>query len=290
MTASDSGRRRFLIGRLAVATLLALAAVGVTACKPTVEAPPKSGFCGSTPTKKTGVSSPVAAPSSGGLRVVETGFTMIGLDANHPDGVTVGVVVENTSSLVAYRTQVVIRALDPTGASAVNPSFSLALHQEIPVILPGQRVGIGANSVGLQEPDFGQYDKVSTVDVKLTGEQWWPRDNDVHQFAEVTGTAHDLDLNTKNTFGTLQATVDSGYCRPVPPRGIGVVLRNSNGSIIGGGFDTQRDYCMPGVTNWYVSFDHSVPPSVDPAKTTVYPMCDPSPREAYPTGSDNPLN
>lgn len=233
-----------------------------------------------------------SAPDHGGLVVVEQGFTPITDDPLGPPAVTIGALVENTSGMVAYRTQVTFTMLDPSGAvvpdkeqAAVNSS-----RQVIPVIRPGERVGIGsvALTVDRDRPKDPAV-PVGSVRVTLDSTHWVPPTSGGASFAPVTTRIQSSGRVFADGIGPLQQgihadyIITSGYCQPIAGAHGALLWRDSTGKLIGGARAfplTDFITCRPGQqTSWAVG--NGVPKAADAAKTEVYPYCDPGePRDA----------
>jgi hypothetical protein len=224
---------------------------------------------------KIGESRSVTGPPAGkGLRIVEKGFTRFG----RPVGtVSLGAIVENTSDLVAYRTRIRFRVFDDRHHSAVAASSEKVLYLEIPVILPGHRIGVG-DWAYLREGRSARTVPVSGFEIELGTPQWWPTRNTV--FRPVTTRHLRTERNSvEHASGTVGYSVDSALCRPFATRGVATVFRNSAGAIVGGSFarDNSKDRCIPGKHTESVEAFGSVPPGIDDSRTESYPYCDPAP-------------
>jgi hypothetical protein len=270
---------------MAVAAAAVLGAV-LPSCRSSGPTPPGSG-CAS-PTAHTGVTKPVVAPGGPGLRVVEQGLRTVG---TFPKRLSLGGVVENASTLVAYRARVRFDALDAHQDSAVAPTSRQLLYQEIPVIMPGQKIGVGAWSYPANAPNGGQVTAVS-VRIEVTAGEWWPVHNDVHPFTAVTARDERLRRDaTDASAGSVSYTADSPYCGTVSGRGVAVVYRDGSGAVVGGSFEPPRPdaLCGPGRVA-RTTTAAVVPADADDARTTVSPYCDPSPPDRNPGASGTPAN
>jgi hypothetical protein len=227
-----------------------------------------------------------SAPGGGGIRVVEHGFTQ------RDGGVDLGAVVENSSRAVAYRTLVRFRVLDAAGRSASAPeSLSPQLVQEIPVILPGQRIGAGT-FVYVAEKSIlpTTYARVVSVELEIIATHWLPGDGG--GFAAVT--ASELHIRRYEPTDPGQAIIDytvaSGYCSILENRAVAVVYRDASGRLIGGGLVSPqasgKRACSPGRYDQWIGV--TVPPGADDARTEIYPYCDPAEKALAP--SVNPFN
>lgn len=255
--------------RPAVAAGLLLAGCVLSGCD---RDDPPAPSCTGRPAGGTGVTAPVTG--SAPLRVVERGTSPTG------PTVSIGVVVENPGPLVAYRTVITFRPLDAGGRDATAPNSGELLRQEIPVILPGQRVGAGA-WVYVREEAPGAPVPVASVDIEVTDTRWWPADNDTHAFAPVTAEVRRVDRSSvESSTATVRYDVDSGYCDSTSPRGVATVFRDTGGAVVGGSFTADRDRsrCRPGRHDETVEVFRSMPDRADPGRTSAHPYCDPDPR------------
>jgi hypothetical protein len=279
-----------------VAAGLALAAivvgmVALTSCHyvpPHAQAP--TSPCPATPTKHTGVTGPAAAPSGGGLRVVEKGFTQVGEDGHM---VSLGAVVENTSTLVAYRTRVTFRVYDAEHQIAVPPKTGQFLDFEIPVILPGQRVGVGTSPYVREAPTGFRSVVVAGFDVDLGTPQWWPRDSDVHSFAPISANVQATDRWPSDPESAgISFTVESGYCQRLTARGVVTLFRDRDGTLVGGDVDLGLSFerCAPGKSTRLLPMAVTLPPYVDDSRTETYTYCDFARADPVPAGSEGPVN
>ncbi|MGH3392936.1 MAG: hypothetical protein ACRDOO_29060 [Actinomadura sp.] len=166
------------------------------------------------------------------------------------------------------------------------------LIQEIPVILPGQRVGVGASTF-LREDEPSQPVKVSGFEIDLGAPQWWPQDNDVYTFRPISTRHQRIERNSVDREagnGNVNYSVESALCRAFVSRGVASVFRNSQGKLVGGSF--WRDElmrCIPGKYSEFAS-QHDIPPGIDDSRTESYPYCDPAPFRPDPLKTDNPFN
>jgi hypothetical protein len=223
-----------------------------------------------------------------GLRIVERGFSPVGIGGT----VSLGAIVENTSTLVAYRTRVTLRVFDAQQQSVVPQSYGRFLRQEIPVILPGQRIGVGA-STAVRDGSPGRPVAVASFEIDLGTPQWWPPDNDAHSFGPVT-TSHQATKRDRVEpgSGSVTYTIESAYCAEIAARGVATVFRNGSGAVVGGDLavDAPGGRCRPGRFAESSSAFRSIPTDVDDSRTESYPYCDPVTAGPQPTGSDPPVN
>jgi hypothetical protein len=244
-----------------------------------------SGGC-DIPDRVSGISaSAVSAPGGGGVRVVEQGFTQ---DPNST--VSLGAVLENSGSSVAYRTQVEFRLFDASH-SELPEAGPVKLTVEIPIILPGQRIGAGA---GTYRADV----RVASVEIVVGATTWVPRDAVGHSFSPVGATY----LRTTRFNPRSPISVDVRYqetsanCRSLANRGTAVVFRDPTGKVVGGevgspdtpimfrdeqgndlGGEKQRPpspSCSQGERETWIVPPRGEPVTADDARTAIYPYCD----------------
>jgi hypothetical protein len=271
--------------------LVAVVAAGGAALAATREAPakPTAVRCTRTPTPQGRTAPADAAPGGGGLRVVEKGFTQLG---DQRESVSIGALVENTSDRVAYRTLITFRVLDAGGRSVTAPGAGRLLRQEVPVIMPGQRFGVGS-SANVQEEAPLRSATVSTVEVRLERVHWTPRRDDGGAFAAVTAEHWFTDHSGgDDTTGVVRYDIDSPYCDELTPRGAAVVFRDRTGALIGGSFDrgTSQARCKPGRSDGGVLAFESIPAGADDDRTEIYPYCDLARPDWSPTDPNRPIN
>ena len=192
------------------------------------------------------------------LRVAESGFTQLGPNRMV---VSIGAVLENAGDQVAYRTLV---KFELTGPTSVSPGSDLFLVQEIPVILPKQKLPIGAWAYTDAE--------VTAIKVKVGPVTWLPRDG---RFAEVTTAFESLTRTESNPdSASVSYKVTSGYCRPLTMRGVAVVFRDAGGKIVGGSLELSGEFCPPGVSAQRMSALRSTPAGIEESKTQATAYCD----------------
>nr|MDT0657601.1 hypothetical protein [Micromonospora sp. DSM 115978] len=229
------------------------------------------------------------APGGGGLSVTEKGFTQVG-----PDGQTVslGALLENTSARIAYRTRISFRVIDAGGASAVPANSGTFLVQEIPVILPGERVGAGSWTYVRDDPS-GRPVTVSAFEVDIGATTWLPSEENPDSFAPVGAQHRRTERSSvEPQTGTVEYQVASPYCQALTSRGVAVVFRDAGGSMIGGSFelDNPRLRCQPGASTESAGVARSLPPNADHGQTAIYPYCDPAPANSSPAGATDAVN
>ena len=279
----------------AVVSTVVLVAVGVVVAVAVStrhpEEPATGTSCDLPASAPAGVSAPGdRAPGGGGLRVVEQGFSPLPAGTAPVPGVSLGAVLENTSGQVAYRARIRFRVLDTRGVEI--PAAGALLSQQIPVILPGQRIGVGAwTYVG--EEASGTPVTAGGFEVRIGATEWLP-ESERGRFAEISTRHQQIERSpaTGGT-GTIRYSVESGYCRPLVPRGAGFVFRDSGGAIAGGSFQTGGGVrCRPGSSEEAVSSVMGIPAGIDESRTESHPYCDVAPGGGWPEpgSSEVPVN
>ncbi|GAB3800454.1 hypothetical protein [Micromonospora zhanjiangensis] len=282
-----------LAGVIAVAIAASIAGAALTRA---ARSPAPASSCLRPNAPSTADSKPAAqAPDSGGIQVAEQGFTQI--KESKPlfsdRWVSIGAVLANTSAHVAYRTHVVVRMLDKEGRSALAETAAPVANLDIPLIMPGQHIGLGSR-LPVHEDDRGRLAKVARVEVTLGSTHWLPSTGD-QGLAQVA--AHHVRTERDSEYPTDSMTyysIESTYCEKLFPRGVSVVFRDATGRVVGGSFDGASSLrCDPGANKGQVSTADVLPPNFDGPKTTVSVYCDLQPRDRtiyiQPTGQTVPL-
>ena len=273
------------------------------ACLTTVTA-----ACGGKPTENsereclsvetgTGVTAPVPAPSDGGLRVTEQGFTT--RPAERPDDftptVSIGAMIENTSTLVAYQTKARFIVTDANGAPAVNVPEDrettlhspLILSYTIPIIMPGQSVGIGRTLYPREKkgPDDTAVVAPAHLDIDLVPGEWWPQHNDRHPFGTATIRVDRMEHPGNKSTGTINFGKKSAFCYTSDDEGPALVYRDAEGTLIGGENFGFGGRCKSfGGDEIKTDF---VPAGTDFSKTELYAHCSPEPKPDDPPPSSS---
>ncbi|WP_328458371.1 hypothetical protein [Amycolatopsis sp. NBC_00438] len=229
---------------------------------------------------------PASTPAStpGGIKVVEQGFSQ------GPSGlVSLGAVVENTSTEVARRIPVRFRLFD--AARHELPELTTGeLSVEIPLLLPGQRIGAGTGAYRREIP-------VAGAEAVVGPNAWLP-----HAAVGSLGTVGATYLRTLRFYPDNPVSVDVHYretstnCRALTSRDTAVVFRDRTGRIVGGDQGTadlpivfrdvhgndlggERQFppspsCSPGERETWVVPPVGAPATADDSRTEVYPYCD----------------
>jgi hypothetical protein len=226
--------------------------------------------------------SPASAP--GEIKVVEQGFSQ------GPSGlVSLGAIVENTGSEVARRIPVRFRLFD--AAHHELPELTTGeLSAEIPLLLPGQRIGAGTGA-------YRREIAVAGAETAVGSNAWLPRAA-VGSLGPVGATY----LRTLRFYPDNPVSVDVHYrevstnCRALNSRDTTVIFRDRAGRIVGGdngaadmpivfrdvhGNDLggERQFpaspsCSPGERETWVVPYVGAPATADDSRTEVYPYCD----------------
>lgn len=275
MTHADPGRRRAVLASLAALTALS----AVTGCDQTPDTPPSA--CTTPSVAPTGAS----APSTGALSVAEQGFSRLGPQQGI---VSIGAVLKNTGSEVAYRVPITFQVRGAQGASVVAKGSGELLRQEIPMVLPGQQVPLGAWTY-LGNDQSGHPLTVADVKIEVGTPQWLAADSDT--FATMSVQPQGTTRTTSDPeSGSVSYTMTSGSCRALAPRGVAMVFRRADGSIAGGSIEvgSSAAKCLPGESTESALADRSMPRDIDEQRTQVSVYCDivpPGTRNA-----DGPIN
>jgi len=204
---------------------------------------------------------PSAAPGGGEIQVLEQGFT-----ANINGGVSVGAILTNTSRSVAYQLHISYRLVDASSRplQAADPA------EVIPILLPGQRIGVG------EFIPSAAANRVSGFQVVLGDPQWRSMSVLGKDFTTVAGTYQQL-THDATPVATLSFTEKSANCRDLAASTVAVVFRNAGGAIVGGATEFPQgggsESCAQGSSTVRVQ-GLVRPPTTQDARTQVYPYCD----------------
>ncbi len=236
------------------------------------------------PSSNTGTTTPLEEPpQTGGIEIIDEGFSPSEPEAK-TIGLNAGVVVKNTSDYVARNITIHIDMLEPTGERLHVLGDGSKEWQGtkivVPYILPDTTFGMGTEAQVMgTKSDL-------TIENDVQVEEWWPRDNGVHNFGKLI--AKPMSRNEQFKMGRI--TLTSNYCRPVKNARLGVIYRDAEGNIIGG---NSREFAYkrakeeqyrevhtfePGQSELfirgYMPLTHRyVTPTAepDPTKTEIYP-------------------
>jgi hypothetical protein len=219
-----------------------------------------------------------------GIRVVEQGFTQ-----DPATGIVrLGAVLENTGTSVAYRTTVTFHLFDAAHTELPEPGEPLAV--EIPIIMPGQRIGAG-------EGAYRGGAKVASVEISPGTTTWVPKAA-VGSFAPVDATY----VRTARFNPRIPTSVDIHYrekssnCRALVSQNTAVLYRDATGKLVGGGLglpdtpivfrdeqgkdlgaETRRPptpSCSPGERETWIVPATGAPTITADNRTELYPYCD----------------
>jgi hypothetical protein len=217
------------------------------------------------------------APGGGGIEVAEKGISSSGL-------VSMGAVVRNTSDHVAYRTRVALKVSVSFNGLPSGPIQGSLLTMEIPVMLPGQRVGVGRPLVNVSGAT-----KVTSADVDLQTTTWLPT-GALGSFAATTDTYESTSrVKLSPPADAVRYTESSTNCRALSSRRTAVVFRDATGKIVGGdlvppdgkgnpaGSPQQppaSPSCSPGERSTWIVPLQDIPQNADDKRTELYSYCD----------------
>lgn len=212
----------------------------------------------------------VEAPGGGGLKVLESGFSMTTSSLNETM-VTYGLVLENTSpDRIAAEAEVLITLLDAKGQPVKDLLDKSTLSvRKLRVVTPRQRIGMGRYTY----VDRGQV--VARLKIEI-GESWWISTIN-KRIASLTTSDIRTAVDKSDHAVRIKFTVDNGY-PTVIDRIAMAVLRNSTGAIVGGTAHEETVESLgkfpPGRSPGEIESVGGPPPDLDPNRTEVY---------AYPT-------
>jgi len=199
-----------------------------------------------------------APPASGGLQVVESGWSH---EAKENGRVrSYGVIVENTSDRVAFQTTAEVRFIDAAGNDAMDPSGSF-LDGRVTVVRPGERIGFGATFLA-------DGDAATKMEVALTTAEWWAEDNTALEFAAIT--VGDVATDRSHPPKQLMFAVTSGYTENLTSTRAAAVFRNADGKIVGGATAPGPSPLPSGRSEGSITVEYGIPLSADPATIEVY--------------------
>jgi hypothetical protein len=218
-----------------------------------------------------------AAPGGGGIEVAEKGVSSSGL-------ASMGAALRNTSDQVAYRTRVTLKVVVSVDGLPPGPIQGPSMTMEIPVMLPGQRVGIGRPLINVSATN-----KVTSADVDLQTTTWSPN-GAFGGFAPITDTYDSTSrVHSSPPADSVQYTENSANCRALSSRRTAVVFRDATGKIVGGdlvppdgkgnpaGSPQQppaSPSCSTGERSTWIVPLQNIPQNADDKRTELYSYCD----------------
>ncbi|GLY36606.1 hypothetical protein Amsp01_026300 [Amycolatopsis sp. NBRC 101858] len=170
-----------------------------------------------------------------------------------------GAVLRNTGDRIAHRTRVTLKVVVSVDGLPPGPIQGPLMTREIPVLMPGQRVGVGRPLV-----DISAANRVVSADVEVGTTTWLPAD-------------------------VVRYTESSANCRALTARRTAVVFRDVNGKIVDGGLlppdgkgnpagSSQQapssPSCSPGERSTWVVPLQNIPPGTDDKRTELFSYCD----------------
>jgi hypothetical protein len=217
------------------------------------------------------------APGGGGIEVAEKGVSSSGL-------VSMGAVLRNTSDHIAYRTRVTLKVVVSVDGLPPGPIQGPLMTMEIPVMLPGQRVGVGRPLINVSATN-----KVTSADVDLQTTTWLPS-GALGGIAPTTDTYDSTSrVHSSPPADAVRYTENSTNCRALSSRRTAVVFRDANGKIVGGDLvppdgkgnpagGTQQHpaspSCSPGKRSTWIVPLQNIPQNTDDKRTELYSYCD----------------
>ena len=217
------------------------------------------------------------APGGGGIEVADKGFSSSGL-------VSMGAVLRNTSDHIAYRTRIMLNVIAVINGLPQGPMQGSLTTMEIPVMLPGQRVGVGRPLINVNATN-----KVISADVDVQTTTWLPN-GALGGFTPPTDTYESTSrVKVSPPADAVRYTERSTNCRAQFSRRTAVVFRDANGKIVGGdlvppdgkgnpaGSPQQppaSPSCSPGERSTWIVPLQDIPQNADDKRTELYSYCD----------------
>jgi len=217
------------------------------------------------------------APGGGGIEVAEKGVSSSGL-------ASMGAVLRNTSDHIAYRTRLTLKVVVSVNGLPPGPIQGSPMTMEIPVMLPGQLVGVGRPLIRVSATN-----KVTSADVDLQTTTWLS-DGALGGFTPTTDTYESISrVNVSPPADAVRYTERSTNCRALSSRRTAVVFRDAGGKIVGGdlvppdgkgnpaGSSQQppsSPSCSPGEHSTWIVPLQNIPQNADDKRTELYSYCD----------------
>lgn len=257
----------------------------------------------------TEVTKPVSETSEKWLKLVDSGFTPFGNGpvAGATEDLSFGYLLKNTSKYVLYDAHINVSFTDTAGNDPTSllqkpdrrDNAQVLEDVNIPVIFPGQTVGMGSSitiwSEHGEDPDTGEptdlekvdYDKL-TLDVEMASGQWWEPKNDKHDFTRVAAKSVNITgsepADQEHPDGSewvsadMEYTVDSGACQTLKAYKPSTVVFDDAGRIVGGDISGSKNNDAEGGTYRVDSGDvrHELTESLpEGGRVNVYPYAHP---------------
>ncbi|WP_329049999.1 hypothetical protein OG738_44100 [Amycolatopsis sp. NBC_01488] len=217
------------------------------------------------------------APGGGGIEVAEKGVSSSAL-------ASMGAVLHNTSDHVAYRTRLTLKVVVSVNGLPPGPIQGPSMTMEIPVMLPGQRVGVGRPLIRVSATN-----KVVSADVDLQTTTWLSN-GALGGFTPTTDTYESTSrVSSSPPSDAVRYTERSANCRALSSRRTAVVFRDANGKIVGGDLlppdgkgnpagspqqSPSSPSCSPGERSTWIVPLQNVPQNADDKRTELYSYCD----------------
>jgi hypothetical protein len=220
------------------------------------------------------------ASDASDVQVVEQGFTQ-SMDGR----LSAGAILQYTGKGIAFDTRVSFQAIDSAQRPVGTPTAV-----EVPVLLSGQRVGIG------QDTQLTVGTRIAALRVLPETTHRLPA-GALGSYQPVTAmrprTSHPDPLLTGHV--DIHYTDASTNCAPLVDGEAAVVYRNAHGRIVGGALDSPgslivyRDKhgvtvggelhpptsgpCQPGTRDMWITPTGEQPTNTVPMRTEIYPYC-----------------
>ncbi|MEU8630748.1 hypothetical protein AB0C38_01170 [Amycolatopsis sp. NPDC048633] len=267
-------KRKLVLAAIAV---VVVAAGGVTAVVLATRGEPSAEPCDIPGSVREQATSAKTAPGGGGVEVEDKGVSSSGL-------ASMGAVLRNTSDRIAYRTKVSLDVIVSVDGLPPGPVQGPLMTMEIPVMLPGQRMGVGRPLITVNATN-----KVLSADVDVQTTTWLPT-GALGGLSPVTDTYESTSrVKASLPADVVRYTERSANCRALAGRRTAVVFRDAGGKIVGGGLlppDGQGNpagspqqrpaspSCSPGERSTWVVPLQDIPPDAEDSRTELYSYCD----------------
>jgi len=217
------------------------------------------------------------APDGRGIEVAEKGVSSSGL-------ASMGAVLRNSSDHIAYRTMLTLKVFISVNGLPQGPIQGPPMTMEIPVMLPGQRVGVGRPLIRVSATN-----KVTSADVDLQTTTWLTN-GALGGFTPTTDTYESTSrVSSSPPSDAVRYTERSANCRALSSRRTAVVFRDANGEIVGGDLippdgkgnpagspqqPPSSPSCSPGERSTWIVPLQNIPQNADDKRTELYTYCD----------------
>jgi hypothetical protein len=212
-----------------------------------------SGTGGGSRNGRAAASPSSASPSSGqscAPRITDSGFT------NDSGYIWYGLIVQNPCKQASVNNKITVVATDASGQPISTEEENSGAN--LPVILPGQRLGLAALITVSHDAD-----KVAALSVHLTHRELapagafaaWPK---TVKAQDISFTKPDAAGSATMTFSLATEPPHAPLCNPVAQ----IILRDRAGRIV---YGRSKNVNGP-----FISVDVTLPPSADVSKAEVY--------------------